>query len=135
RILDGFDGPFEKIADLAPVAAGAVTQAPSGGGYLVSHQVNDAFVAINRLLKANEDVEWLKAPATVNGKAYPAGTIYVAAKPSTFPILQKLSVDKGLSFDAVPARPAGDALKLKPIRIGLWDQYGGSMPSGWTRWL
>ena len=24
---------------------------------------------------------------------------------------------------------------LKPVRIGLWDQYGGSMPSGWTRWL
>jgi hypothetical protein len=21
------------------------------------------------------------------------------------------------------------------VRIGLWDQYGGSMPSGWTRWL
>ena len=20
-------------------------------------------------------------------------------------------------------------------RIGLWDQYGGSMPSGWTRWI
>ena len=31
--------------------------------------------------------------------------------------------------------PAGDALKLKPIRIGLYDQYGGCMPSGWTRWL
>jgi len=26
-------------------------------------------------------------------------------------------------------------LKLKPIRIGLYDSYGGSMPSGWTRWL
>src|SRR5438067_12860960 len=26
-------------------------------------------------------------------------------------------------------------MKLKPVRIGLWDQYGGSMPSGWTRWL
>ena len=26
-------------------------------------------------------------------------------------------------------------MKLKPIRIGLYDQYGGSMPSGWTRWL
>ena len=24
---------------------------------------------------------------------------------------------------------------LKPVRIGLWDRYGGSMPSGWTRWL
>jgi hypothetical protein len=39
-----------------------------------------------------------------------------------------------LSFGAVGSRPA-DTLKLKPVRIGLWDQYGGSMPSGWTRWL
>ena len=31
--------------------------------------------------------------------------------------------------------PAGDAFKLKPIRIGLYDSYGGNMPSGWTRWL
>ena len=36
---------------------------------------------------------------------------------------------------AVAKAPAGDALKLKPIRIGLYDSYGGSMPSGWTRWL
>ncbi len=25
--------------------------------------------------------------------------------------------------------------KLNPTRIGLYDSYGGSMPSGWTRWL
>ncbi len=31
----------------------------------------------------------------------------------------------------LPAR----RLKLNPIRIGLYDSYGGSMPSGWTRWL
>jgi hypothetical protein len=23
----------------------------------------------------------------------------------------------------------------KPARVGLWDRYGGSMPSGWTRYL
>jgi hypothetical protein len=28
-----------------------------------------------------------------------------------------------------------EAVALKPVRIGLWDRYGGSMPSGWTRWL
>jgi hypothetical protein len=135
RILDAFDGPFGKIPDLAPVPAGKVAAAPNGGGYLLSHQVNDAFVAVNRLLKANEEVDWLKASATVNGKTYPAGTMFVPAKPSTLPILQKLATDKGLSFDAVASRPAGDSMKLKPVRIGLWDQYGGSMPSGWTRWL
>ena len=61
RILDAFDGPFEKIPDLAPVPPGKVAQAPAGGGYLLSHQVNDAFVAVNRLLKANEEVYWLKS--------------------------------------------------------------------------
>jgi hypothetical protein len=86
-------------------------------------------------LKANEDVYWLKAETSANGKTYPVGTMYVAAKASTLPILQKLAADKGLSFDAVSAKPAGDSMKLKPVRIGLWDQYGGSMPSGWTRWV
>src|SRR5438552_11693576 len=57
------------------------------------------------------------------------------AKRSTVPIVQKLATDKGLTFDTVATRPAGDAMKLKPVRIGLWDQYGGSMPSGWTRWI
>jgi hypothetical protein len=135
RILDGFDGPFEQIPDLAPVPKGSVAAAPANGGYLLSHEVNDAFVAVNRLLKANEEVFWLKSAASANGKTYPVGTMFVPAKAGTLPILQKLAADKGLTFDAVNARPAGDALKLKPVRIGLWDQYGGSMPSGWTRWI
>ena len=135
RILDGFDGPFEKIADLAPVPAGTVAQAPNGGGYLLSHQVNDTFVAVNRLLKANEEVYWLKSATTANGKQYPAGTMYVPAKATTLPILRKVAVDKGVSVDTVASKPAGDSMRLKPVRIGLWDQYGGSMPSGWTRWI
>jgi hypothetical protein len=89
---------------------------------------------VNRLLKANEDIYWLQSAVTANGRQYPVGTMFIAAKPTTLSILQKLAVDKGLSFDAA-AKPAVDMLKLKPIRIGLWDQYGGSMPSGWTRWL
>ena len=30
---------------------------------------------------------------------------------------------------------AGALYRLQPVRIGLWDQYGGSMPSGHVRWL
>ena len=29
--------------------------------------------------------------------------------------------------------PHGEAVALKPMRVALWDRYGGSMPSGWTR--
>src|SRR6185436_11829415 len=135
---DGFDGPFEKIPDLVPVTPGKIgpttTTETEVNGYLLSHGVNDAFVAVNRLLKANEEVHFLKSPWTLAGKTIPAGAIYIPAKSSTLPILQKLAADKGLSFGSLASRPA-DTLKLKPVRIGLWDQYGGSMPSGWTRWL
>jgi hypothetical protein len=135
RILDGFDGRFEKLADVVRPPEGRVTEAPAGGGYLLSHEVNDAFVAVNRLLKANEDVQWLKEPATVGGRRYPAGTMFVQAKATTLPILKRLAADKGLSFEPVASRPPGDVVRLRPVRIGLWDVYGGSMPSGWTRWL
>jgi hypothetical protein len=135
RILDGFDGPFEKLTDVVMPPHGTVTHAPQGGGYLFSHQVNDAFIAVNRLLKAGEDVQWLKAPVAVNGRTYPPGTMYVTAGASTLPILQKLATEKGLSFEGIAAKPAGESMRLRPVRIGLWDVYGGSMPSGWTRWL
>jgi hypothetical protein len=143
RILDGFDGPFEKVPDLITPPAGKVAQAPSGGGYLLSHEVNDGFVAVNRLLKANEEVHWIKSPFNANGKQYGAGTMFIPAKTSTLAVLQKVAADKGVSFDAIAAPPAvpagsipaGGMMKLKPVRIGLWDQYGGSMPSGWTRWI
>ena len=135
RVLDDFNGPFEKIADIVTPKPGTVAPAPAGGGYLLSHQVNDAFVAVNRLLKANEEVYWIKEAFDAAGKKYGAGTMFIPAKASTLPIVRKLAADKGLSFDAVAAKPAGDAMKLKPERIGLWDQYGGSMPSGWVRWM
>ena len=143
RILDGFDGPFEKVPDLITPPAGKVAQAPSGGGYLLSHEVNDGFVAVNRLLKANEEVYWIKSPFNANGRQYGAGTMFIPAKTSTLAVLQKVAADKGISFDAIAAPPAvpagsipaGGMMKLKPVRIGLWDQYGGSMPSGWTRWI
>jgi zinc carboxypeptidase len=135
RELDGFDGPFEKIEGLATVPAGAVTAANGAAGFVFSHQENDAFTAINRLLKAGEDVFWLKSPMTSNGKSYPAGSFYVAAKPSTLPIVQKAATDLGVSFDGTTTRPPGDATKLAAPRIALIDVYGGSMPSGQIRWL
>jgi len=144
RILDGFDGPFEKVPDLITPAVGKVAQAPDishGGGYLLSHEMNDSFVAVNRLLKANEEVYWIKSPFNANGRQYGAGTMFIPAKTSTLAVVQKVAADKGVSFDAVASpptagsMPAVEMMKLKPVRIGLWDQYGGSMPSGWTRWI
>jgi len=137
RILDGFDGPFEKIPDLAPVPQGKVTSAPRGGAYVIDARVNDAFVALNRLLEAKQSVSRATAPFTVNGKSYAAGSFLVPATAASTPILEKVAADKGLTIDGVQSVPTGEhpPFQVRPVRIGLWDQYGGSMPSGWTRWI
>ncbi|MEP6621164.1 MAG: M14 metallopeptidase family protein, partial [bacterium] len=135
RILDGFDGPFEVIKGLATPMAGTVAGATAPKGYLVSHAVNDAFVAVNRALKANADVYALRSPVSAGGKTYPAGTFYIAATPASTTMLKELARTKGVSSEAVTTAPAADARKLHSMRVALYDVYGGSMPSGHTRWL
>jgi len=127
RILDPFDGPFVALTDFATVPAGAIRGGQSPVGYFFSHQSNDSFIAINRLLAAGEDVSWLTSGPMGTG------TFYVAAKPTTRAILQKAAADLVVSFDAAASAPSGQMSKLTKLRIGLYDTYGGGMPSGWTR--
>ncbi len=127
RVLDAFDGPFEKVNGIQKPSPGRVT-GTAGAGYVFSHAINNSFTAINRLLAAGEDVTWITTGPS-------AGAFYVAAKPSTRAAVDKLAADLGVSFDGVASLPAGDAITLRKLRIGLSDRYGGSMPSGWTRYL
>jgi hypothetical protein len=126
RLLEAFDGPFEKVSGMQKPPAGKVTTAAAG--YTFSHAVNDSFIAINRLVAAGEDVFWV-----TSGPQH--GTFFVATKPSTAAAVARLATDLGLSFEGVAAKPAGDSIRLRKPRIALADQYGGSMPSGWTRFL
>src|SRR5438105_2646890 len=134
RILDRFDGPFEPVRDTATPPAGTVSHADGAAGFLLSHRLNDAAIATNRPLAKWEEVDWLVQPVAANGRDYPAGTIFIPATPASVPLMRRLATDLGLSFDGLATRPA-PALRVRPVRIGLWDRYGGSIPSGWTRWL
>jgi len=133
RVLDGVDGAFEALTDVVKPAGGSVTSPAGATGYVIAHQQNDAFTVINRLMKAGEEAyfvsnrRWQSADGT--------GVIYVPAKATTAAVLQKAAADLGVSATGVTGRPAGGMYKLAKPRIGLWDQYGGSMPSGHVRWL
>jgi hypothetical protein len=133
RLLEDVSGPLERIPDVVKPAAGQITGAQGAVGFTVPHRVNDAFIAVNRLLKAGEEVFF------VGDRSYQSqdgtGVMFIAAKASTGAVLQKAATDFGLSFTGVTSRPAGTLYRLTKPRIALWDQYGGSMPSGHLRWL
>src|SRR5205085_8312203 len=122
RILDAFDGPFETLTTVVRPPAGHVVTSPGAAGYVVTHKQNDAFVAVNRLLKAGAEVYSLR------------DSFYVAGGAAAVPVLQKAASDLGLNFAAVSTPPSGGR-KLRAVRVGLWDRYGGSVESGWIRWL
>ncbi len=121
RVLDAVTGPIEKIAPTARVSPAAGTVA-AGGSWALSGSTNDAFTVVNRLLKAG---------ASVARKG--DGTWIIANNATSKPIVDRAARELGLTFTA--AANAADAAPVKALRVGLWDRYGGSMPSGWTRWI
>jgi hypothetical protein len=124
RHLEPFTGPFEVILDWnLKMPAGAVAGANASLVTMSPVQL-DAFAAVNRLLAANEDVYRL-----------PDGQFLVAVKPTTRATLQKIATERGVSFAVPAATVRVPAAKIAHPRIGLWDQYGGSMLAGWTRWI
>src|SRR5262245_13232501 len=136
RILDGFDGPFEKVNGLIKPAPGEVPAMANTAVYFLSHQTNDSFIAINRLLKDGEEVYWIKQPFKVAADTtLPAGTMVIPGKPTATGKVEKPAAEIGFEFHAMTVEAINQMFKLRPVRIALWDRYGGSMPSGWTRWM
>ena len=125
RILDDFNGPFETIV------YGQVQQANGKinmdvkqiAGYTFSTKENAAYVTVNDLLK--EGVEVFK-----NKEQY-----YIPTSNATEALLKKESAAGGVTFSAVNAKPVDMNNKVQPLRIALWDKYGGSISSGWVRWI
>lgn len=135
RVLDGFTGPFEPVTDTVTAPPGTVVGTGSAAGYLLSHAVNNSAIAVNRLLAAGSDVYWVTHELQANGESYPEGTIYIPASSSALPVIRRAASELGLSFTALGSEPSTGLLKLRPVRVGLWDEYGGSMSSGWVRWI
>jgi hypothetical protein len=125
RILDGFDGPFAKVSGVLTPPAGIIQGLAQPAGYVISHRINNSFTLMNRLLKAGNEVYWLKRD----------GTIWVPASAGARAILEKGAAELGVPVMASASKPDAELMKLKPVHIGLYDQYGGLAPSGWTRWL
>ncbi len=132
RILDGFDGPFEPVTEeLVAPEAGTLAGVDDPEGWLVPH-INDAFTAVNRVLADGGSAWWFTEPVQGTTGRFAEGAFYLEADRD---VIEGLARDRGLDFDGVAERPAGPAMELEPVKIGLWDRYGGSMPSGWTRMI
>jgi hypothetical protein len=129
RMLDGVTGPFEKLTSL--VEATPAVLATGGNGWLLDPAQNDAALVANRLLKANAPVFRTTQPVTVEGRAYPAGTWYVPRSGTSTRVLTEAA--RTLGVRTVASTQTVRAERVRALRVGVVDRYGGLMPAGWTR--
>ncbi len=123
RILDDFNGPFENISygELQYPAGKINNDAKQIAGYTLTTKDNAAYIAVNDLLKQGATIYKNKELYFVSG----ANNIAI----------EKIANETGIVFTSVATKPSNLEKIIKPLRIGLWDKYGGSMPSGWVRWI
>lgn len=131
RILEDFNGPFKRIpyGELQAFPA-APALASTQNGYLLSGMANNSFIAVNNLLQAGADIYRIKE---ADGD-FTAGAFYVPYSAKAKEVLDRAAQQLDVKATAANAKPKSIEL-IKPARIALWDQYGGSIQSGWVRWL
>jgi hypothetical protein len=135
RILNAFDGPFQVIPyGEIQSPRGQISGSSSVAGYVLDSRCNNSFVVVNNLLQAGVDVYRLK---NQNDKknAYGQGSFYVPANGKAKSILEKATAELNLSPIGVSSRPTSLTGKITSLRVALWDMYGGSLSSGWLRWI
>ncbi len=119
RVYEAIDPPTTPLPMETPATATAPFN-PGAGAWRLSPGATDAFLAVNRILAAGGRVE-----RTTDGD-------FIARGGEARTVLARLARERALITSA-----AGTArgTPVRPLRVGLWDRYGGSMPAGWTRWI
>jgi len=123
RVLNDFNGPFETIAYGAiQKPLGHISSLNASKAYKISAKENDAFIAVNDLLRTGVAVYKNK------------DNFYTPINSTSKQIIQNLVSEDGITVYEEENIPEA-VQPLKKLKIALWDKYGGSMSSGWVRWI
>ncbi len=134
RYLDEVTGPF-RVIPYGEKQTPSVPEMPTSAraGYSFSARVNNSFKVVNDLLGEGVRVYRIPEGDSNNPSSVP-GDFYVRSSNRVRNILFESAAANGVEVNAVERAPS-QTERIQPARIGLWDRYGGSMPSGWMRYI
>lgn len=134
RLLDPFEAKTAPIPDVMVPPPGRII-GNGNAGWLIGHETNNSAILTNRLLKAGVQPAWVKQAVALGNAQLAPGAIWVPASAAAGAVVKQAVAELGLTAHAMNRAPAGPTMKLRPVRLGLVDRYGGLMTAGWTRWL
>ncbi len=130
RILDELTIPMKRLPYGEPIPFPTVAQVGNEKGWIFNAGANYSFAAVNALLQ--EGIEVSRITDTLGRIS--AGSFFVHLTQKNKAKVHQLVSRSGAIPTPVQQKPSR-MVQIQPARIAIWDQYGGSMPSGWTRFL
>jgi len=127
---DLFDYSGEAIGD-APMPPGSIVG--SGSTFLLDPRNNNSHVAALRLLRAGRTVGRLSQPYSGRGIELPPGAFVVSGSAARSD-LEAAASELGITVYAVGRVSADITLSHAP-RVALYQEWGGNMDEGWTRYV
>lgn len=128
------DAPFDYRGEAvgeAPMPPGRIEG--RGSTFLLDARNNDSFVAALRLLRAGRRVGRLAKPYNAHGVDLPAGAFVVTGSGARGDI-EAVVLELGITAHAV-GRVTPDIELAGAPRVALYQEWGGNMDEGWTRYI
>ena len=134
RVLNAFEGPFQTIPYgeiQSPPGDFKLTSNPAG--YILDSRSDNSFIVVNDLIHSGVAVYRLK---NQEGSAETGqGSFFIPSSQKAKNILEKEASRLSLHVISINKNPSGLSGKLSALRVAIWDMYGGSIPSGWLKWI
>lgn len=95
----------------------------AGYAYVLRHEENNSFKAINRILELGGTVLWSKSSFVVPSRSVKAS------------LMQKLADELDLKIEGISKKPEADLKSIKSVRLGMYKSWIASADEGWTRFI
>ncbi|MFN8059192.1 MAG: M14 metallopeptidase family protein [Vicinamibacterales bacterium] len=134
-IAEPFEIPPSSRVDRAELTGEFLLGERRPGYYLVEARGTTGTLVINRLLDARVPVAWSRAPVSVGGQSYAAGSLVVKSSGDARKALESIAQSLGVRVVGVKGSPQADTQPLFRARVGLYKPWLANIDEGWTRLL
>jgi hypothetical protein len=130
-----FDTALSPVTRAEPPSPEVARGGAKTSAFLLGHEPNDSLIAVNRLLKSGYQVYWSQTAFPSTGKSYAAGTMIIPAQGTRQGQVRRIAQALSLPLASADEPLAVEAYKLRPLRLALFNPWGGNMDEGWTKLL
>lgn len=133
EVMERLEGNFIPIDE--PPAVENKSLPNSGYAYLLRHEENQNFKALNTLLQQGVPAYFAEKDFSDADRKYTAGSILIPVKEIGSQRMQFLADTLSLDVAVINIRPMVKGYSIKNPRLGIYQPWTANMSEGWSRWV